>query len=285
MTGYALKTVEFEDYTVHCEIKSLNNKFLEVKLRLPPYMPEIENSLRKYMKASIKRGKVEVYIRVEVKERTEFEIIKSLLRKYYGIVREIEEDADFHLQVSVSELLGMKNILGHHEEYSYIDLPSERIVEVFEQTLLLFNESRYIEGENTKMDITQYIGTIMKSLKKIEKTCPAIVERYKSQIKQRIQELLDDKVDETRLMIEVGIFASKVDISEEISRINSHVKRALGLIERNESCGRELDFIIQELHREINTIGSKVGDYAVSDEVINIKTMLEKIKEQVRNIE
>ena len=84
MTGYALKTVEFEDYTVHCEIKSLNNKFLEVKLRLPPYMPEIENSLRKFMKASIKRGKVEVYIRVEVKERTEFEIIKSLLRKYYG---------------------------------------------------------------------------------------------------------------------------------------------------------------------------------------------------------
>jgi len=125
----------------------------------------------------------------------------------------------------------------------------------------------------------------MKSLKKIEDACPAVVERYKAQIKQRIQELLDDKVDETRLMIDVGIFASKVDISEEISRINSHVERAVGLIESKESCGRELDFIIQELHREINTIGSKVGDYAVSEEVINTKTMLEKIKEQVRNIE
>ena len=285
MTGYALKTADYEDYAVHCEIKSLNNKFLEIKFRLPPYIPELENTLRKILKASVKRGKVEVFIRIEAKERAELEIIKSLLRKYSSIVRGIEEDTDLHFQASVSDLLAMRNILGQHEEYTYCDLPAERIISLFEETLSAFNESRYTEGENTKNDISSYIDDINRSLRTVEGACPSVVERYKAQIRERIVELLDSKVDETRMMMEVGIFASKVDISEEVSRIKGHMERVKELIENEDACGRELDFIVQELLREINTIGSKVPDYAVSGEVVNMKTALEKIKEQVRNIE
>jgi uncharacterized protein (TIGR00255 family) len=285
MTGYALQTAEFEDYTVNCEIKSLNNKYLEIKFRLPPYMTGLENSIRKSLKVAVKRGNIEVYIRVDAKEHTEFEIIKSLLMRYYGIIKELEAATDFPLQASVSELLAMRNILGRSEEYSFIDLPVDRIMELFEKTLGVFNENRYREGENTKIDISRHVDSILTSLQRVEGDVPTIVEKYKSQIKGRIVELLNGKVDETRLMMEVGIFAGKVDISEEITRIQGHIKRVHSLIRSEESCGRELDFTVQELFREINTIGSKVPDYAVSEEVVNMKTALEKIREQVRNIE
>lgn len=285
MTGYALKTAEFDDYTVHCEIKSLNNRFLELKFRLPPYVPELEQMIRGRIKAEIKRGKVEVYVRVEAKEKSELEIIKALLLKYHGIVKEIEETCDLALQVSVSELLAMRNILGHHEEYSYIELPAERIVGVFDETLAAFSESRHTEGEHTKKDIGRHIEDLKSSLYRIEEECPAIVERYTSHLKEKISELVDGKVDETRLMMEAAIYAGKMDIAEEISRINGHLKRLEGLVCGNGSCGREMDFLVQELLRETNTIGSKVGDYTVSGEVVNMKTVLDKIKEQVRNIE
>jgi uncharacterized protein (TIGR00255 family) len=285
MTGYAQKSVESGDYTLHCEIKSLNNKFLEMKFRLPPYLFGLESKLRQMLKSSIKRGKVEVFIRVEVKENLEFDFIKSLLKRYYNIIKVIEGETDLKVQVSISELLSLRNLLGQRDEYSFIQIPDEKVVDIFAQTLNALQKSRHIEGNNTKKDLITYIKDITNSLKKIEKKCPQVTQRYKNQLKERINELLNNKVDEARLMMEVGIFSSKVDISEEISRINGHVGKMVVLINSNESCGRELDFIVQELNREINTIGSKVPDFTISEEVVLTKTSVEKIKEQVRNIE
>ena len=285
MTGYAQKSVESENYTLFCEIKSLNNKFLELKFKLPPFLFSIENKLRQMLKSSIKRGKVEVFIRVDVKENLEFDFIKSLLKRYYNIVKVIEGETDLKVQVSISELLSLRNLLGQRDDYSFIQIPDQKIIDIFTQTLDAFQDSRQIEGNNTKKDLIKYIKDINNSLKKIDKKCPKITQRYKKQLKEKINELLDNKVDESRLMTEVGILASKVDISEEISRINGHISKMFDLINSNESCGRELDFIIQELNREVNTIGSKVPDFTVSEEVVLTKTSLEKIKEQVRNIE
>ena len=285
MTGYAQKSVESGDYTLLCEIKSLNNKFLEMKFRLPPYLFGLESKLRQMLKSSIKRGKVEVFIRVDVKENLEFDLIKSLLKRYYNIIKVIEGETDLKVQVAISELLSLRNLLGQRDEYSFIQIPDEKVVAIFTQTLNAFQESRHIEGDNTKKDLITYIKDITNSLKKIKKKCPKVTQRYKNQLKERINELINSKVDEARLMMEVGIFSSKLDISEEISRISGHIGKMVVLIKSHESCGRELDFIVQELNREINTIGSKVPDFTVSEEVVLTKTSLEKIKEQVRNIE
>jgi uncharacterized protein (TIGR00255 family) len=285
MTGYAQRSTESEDYTLYCEIKSLNNKYLDMKFRLPPYLLRLENKLRQMLKSSIKRGKVEIFIRVDVKENLEFDFIKSQLKRYYSIIKGIEGEVDFKIQVSISELLSLRNLLGQHDEYSFIQVPDKKVIEIVTQTLEAFQGSRYVEGENTKKDLMTYIKHITNSLKKIAKKCPGVTQRYKKQLKERIQELLNSKVDEARLMMEVGIFASKVDISEEVSRIRGHIDKMVSLINMNESCGRELDFIVQELNREVNTIGSKVPDFEISAEVVLVKTSLEKIKEQVRNIE
>jgi uncharacterized protein (TIGR00255 family) len=285
MTGYAQRSIEYDDFTLYCEIKSLNNKYLELKFRLPPFLLGCEKILRQMLKSSIKRGKVEVFMRVEIKENLEFDFIKSLLKRYSDIVKGIERETDLNLQVSISELLSFRNLLNQRDEYTFIQVPDEKVVEIFTQTINLFQESRHIEGENTKKDLLTYIREITSSIKRVEKKCPKITKKYKEQLRDKINELLNSKVDEARLMMEVGIFASKVDISEEISRVHCHIDKMVTLINSNESCGRELDFIVQELNREVNTIGSKVPDFTVSEEVVRAKTSLEKIKEQVRNLE
>ncbi len=285
MTGYALKSSEFKDYTVYVEIKSLNNRFLELKFKIPPYMENLESRLRKRLKASVKRGKVEVCIKVEAKGHLESKFIKSMIERYYGLIKDIEGKTDFRFQVSLSEILSLKSLINPYEEIAYMHIPAKTVEEIFDDALKDFQDSRYIEGENTKKDLLKYMQMITNSLKRIENVYPSVIVKYKNQLKEKIYELMDGKVDEARLMMEVGIFASKVDISEEISRINGHIGKMLNIIKSNRVCGRELDFIIQEINREINTIGSKVPDYAVSEEVVNTKTSLDKIKEQVRNIE
>jgi uncharacterized protein (TIGR00255 family) len=179
----------------------------------------------------------------------------------------------------------MRTLVNPYEDMMYEEIPEDKIEEIFLNTVQAFQESRHVEGENTKKEILSYLEVIRTSLDQIFTVYPPVVEKYKAQLKERIQELIGNKIDETRIMIEVGIFANKVDISEELSRIEGHIKKMTALIHSDEACGRELDFIIQELNREINTIGSKVPEYCVSEEVVNMKSCLEKIKEQVRNIE
>ena len=285
MTGYASRSFELQGYTILVEIKSLNNKFLDIRFRIPSSLGYLEEKLRKILKQYVRRGKVDIFISLTAGEGREFASVKLMIDKYYGIIKRIEEGTNFHFQGSLSEIISIKELLNPYEDIVSPELPEETIEEQFSVTVKLFLKSRAEEGENIKRDLLTYIDTIESSVERIEKDYPSIVDRYRLQLKDKIRELIDDKVDETRLLIEAGIFANKVDISEEISRICGHTKKLRATVEKNGTCGRELDFITQEINREINTIGSKVPDYNVAEEVIAVKTFLEKIKEQVRNIE
>jgi uncharacterized protein (TIGR00255 family) len=326
MTGYASKGFEYRGFHILIEIKSLNNKFLDVRFRLPsslgfgnsgmvhppgsapssgrassgggpsshegaPYPRKtitpgsLEWRLRKIIKQHINRGKIDVFISLTAEEDHEFTVIKSMIDRYYGIIKKIEDETSINIQISLYEILLMKNLLNPHEDIVRTDIPGEVIEDMFVETLTAFQESRRLEGEDTKDDIFGCIEKIKKSLKKIEKEYPPIVEKYKKQLKEKIKDLVDEKLDESRLAIEAGIYASKVDVSEEISRINGHTEKILRTMKTDGSCGRELDFITQEINREINTIGSKVPDFGVAENVITVKTYLERIREQVRNIE
>jgi uncharacterized protein (TIGR00255 family) len=285
MTGYAERCFDVQDYTVFIGIKSLNNKFFDVRFRLPFYLEFLEERFKKIVKTYVKRGKVEVLIHLTAKEQREYEYIKSMIEKYQLFIHRIESETSKKLRVSLSDLIALKELMGPLEENDKPEINEEKLKKMFIETVEAFQESRRIEGEFTKDDIFRNIREMISSADRIEETYPAVVERHKNQLKDRIHDLLNGQIDETRLLMEVGIYANKIDINEEISRIRGHIQTMMGVMQSNDACGRELDFIIQELTREINTIGAKVPDFTVSEGVVRVKTCLEKIKEQVRNIE
>jgi uncharacterized protein (TIGR00255 family) len=285
MTGYAARSFEFEDYSVFMEIRSVNNKFLDIKFKLPFYFENAEDRLRKLVKGYVKRGKIDVFMKIAAKEQMELRIMKELFNKYSRLVHIIEDESGHRLQTSLSDLLSLRYFLNSAEEMNRIAIPEETLDDCFTQIIEEFMESRRTEGEMTKKELLYHVAEINGIVKRIEDAYPSIIDRYRNQLKERICELIDSQVDETRLMMEVGIFANKVDISEEISRIKSHMKKMEEIIEVEAACGRKLDFVAQELNREVNTVGAKAPDYSVSESSVQIKTALEKIKEQVRNIE
>lgn len=285
MTGYAKRQFEFKDYAVTIEIKSLNNKFLDIRFKMPPSLEHMESRLRKLLKAHVQRGKLDIFINVEAKESLELRIVESMINKYFHFIKKIEEDTGRTVQISLSEIIAMRSLFSPGDLASYPGFPESELEEAFSETVRVFQESRLQEGENTKRDILGYLALVAGSLEKIGALSPPIVERYKEQVREKIRELINGQLDEMRVMMEAGIFASKVDVSEEISRLRSHLKYFSSIADSCRECGRELDFVLQEMSREINTVGSKVPDYAVSEEVVSIKTNIEKIKEQVRNIE
>jgi uncharacterized protein (TIGR00255 family) len=285
MTGFASKEYQWKEYSIAVIIKSLNSRYLDVRFRLPASLEIFEERMRKILKDYVNRGKVDVTVKVTAHEQGEFAVLKSMVERYFSMLERIEVETHTHFQVSLNDLFSLKNMINPNDEPLLEQLPAEKIENAFRDTMEEFQKSRRMDGDNTKKEILKYIREINSSMAEIERQCPAVIEKYKDQLKEKITELITNGVDETRVMIEVGIFASKMDISEEISRIKGHVHHMSEKMKSYGSCGRALDFIVQELTREINTIGSKVPDYSVSEQVVSVKSCLDKIKEQVRNIE
>jgi uncharacterized protein (TIGR00255 family) len=277
MTGYASHSFEYEEYTVFIEIRSLNNKFLDIKFKLPFYLVFLEENLRRIMKEYVKRGKVDVFVKVVAKEIMERKLLKEMFEKYRDIIREIEDETEHHLMVSLSELLALRSFFSGTDEGVRISIPEKEFIKMYRITVVEFQKSRNAEGEMTKAELIEYVREVESFLQKVESEYPPVVDKYKEQLRGKIRELIDSQLDETRLIMEIALFANKVDISEEISRIKGHLKKIEVTIQKDRANGRELDFILQEVNREINTIGSKVPDYSVSENVVDMKTVLEKI--------
>lgn len=285
MTGYAAESYEFDEYTLFIEIRSLNNKFLELKFKLPFYLEHMEESLRKALKRTVKRGKVEIFVKVVAKEEIELRMLRELFVRYGKLVGMIENEVGIQMQISLSDLLSLRYFFNDFDEITKIDIPEDDFESCFRKTLDKFQESRRVEGEMTRTELETFISEIDETVGQIEAVYPGVVDKFREQTRQRVMQLIESEIDETRLMMEVAVFASKVDISEEVSRIKSHMKKMRQIIDGDGACGRELDFMAQELNREINTVGAKSPEYVISESAVRIKTVLEKIKEQVRNIE
>jgi uncharacterized protein (TIGR00255 family) len=285
MTGYAVLSFEYDEYILNIEIRSLNNKFLEIRFKLPLYLEYMEEGLRRILKRQVKRGKVDVNVKVTAKEQMELRVLKTIVSKYGRLLSEVKRESDVELEFSLYDLLSLRHFFNEAEDLTGIVLDAKRFEACFAQTIERFQESRRAEGQMTKTEIQFHIGAINETIGKIESLSPAVVETYRMQLKDKIRELIGSQIDETRLMMEIAVFANKADISEELSRVKNHVRKMEETLESGEACGRELDFITQEINREINTLGAKVPDYSISECAVQIKAALEKIKEQVRNIE
>lgn len=274
------------DITV--EIRAVNHRYYEFSCRLPRSMTFAEEKLKSLLQGRIARGKVEVSVLVQnvtaVSERITAN--KEVITGYVTALREIQEELALTDDLSLSDILRLPDAFtvvkaDTDEETLWADLKT-----VTEEALERFIAMRETEGERMRADIEARLAVIEDNVSFIESRSPIIVEEYRKRLYEKMREVLDGKVaDESRILLEAGIFSEKTAVDEETVRLRSHIAQLRGMLESSEPVGRKLDFLVQEMNRETNTIGSKVQDIEVTRVVVDQKSEIEKIREQIQNIE
>lgn len=288
MTGYGKGEAAGANRKVTIEIKSVNNRFLDINTRFPKSLSYVEDVVKKKIQEVVKRGTLDVYYTYEVTGETDkvVETDVPLAAEYLTAMRKIRDEFGLPDDITTMSLVRMQDVLV----VTATEENRDEIKELFEsaaaEAVRSLDAMRTTEGKSVQADLAKLVGNIIVSLKKVVVRAPSVVTEYKEKLSKRIADLLDSPaIDEARIATEVAVFADKCDINEEISRLTSHIDQFTKALESNEPQGRRLDFLSQEMNREINTMGSKANDLELSKLVIEMKNELEKIKEQIRNVE
>lgn len=285
MTGYGY--LEGGSDTLHfsVELKSLNNRFLDIYVNLPLTISPLEPRVREFLQQRIQRGKVEVYIKMkETQQNLSVTVDEGVVRGYLQALRTLASYADAPEEIRLSHLLRLEGILQVEKNRDMEEYWKE-LLPLLERTFDAFNVSRVREGEALERDIQQLIEKIEKELQAIEDRLPEIKRFYTETIRTRMEELLADRVDEERISSEVAILLVKYSVNEELVRLKAHIEAFRKILKEEGGIGKKLDFLCQEMNREINTIGSKNVLAEVTRSVVDMKDALENIREQIRNIE
>lgn len=288
MTGYGSAKGEAAGQQISIEIRGVNNRYLDCSVRIPRIYMFSEDALKKQVKGKISRGKVDIFVNVDSSKSddTKIEVNKPLARAYLQAVRDISQELDLQPGISAFELSGLPDVTKTQKTEPDAEKFTEELCEVLTLALRSFDAMRETEGKKLFADIEERLDCIEGLTQKIEARSPLTVTEYREKLEQRISELLQDStIDKGRILTEAAIFADKVAVSEETTRIDSHISQMRKLLSVEEAVGRKLDFLLQELNREANTIGSKANDTEMSELVIDLKAEIEKIREQAQNIE
>ncbi len=288
MTGYgrAQKIAGGRDILV--EIRSVNHRYYEYSSRIPRAYGYIDEKLKALLKTSVSRGKVEVAVtinNIEAKE-SEISINKAVAEGYIKALRSVSDELGLKDDLVLSKLIKLPEIFvvqkaPDNQEQIWAD-----VSEVASEALQKFVEMRQTEGEKLESDIISKADLILKMVSQVEELSPITVENYRNRLYQKISEVLDGKeIDEQRILTESAIFAEKIAVDEETVRLHSHISQLKDMFRSDEPVGRKLDFIVQEMNREVNTIGSKAQDLNITRIVVDMKAEIEKIREQIQNIE
>ena len=269
------------------EMKSVNSRYLDVNIRMPKSIISLEEEIRKMISNSLNRGKVDVFI--NIKNYNEGagvpKVDINLAQGYLQCLKEIEEKLNIKNDISVMQIARFPEVITMIEEEDKIDEIWEELKPLISSSLDMMINMREVEGEKLKEDILIKINQIEDLVSKVEEFADSIPKVFKQKLEERLKDLLGNvEVDENRIATEVCILADKATVDEEIIRLNSHINQVRETLKLNEPIGRKLDFIVQEMNRETNTIGSKSSDIKMTNIVIDIKNILEKIREQVQNI-
>jgi uncharacterized protein (TIGR00255 family) len=285
MTGFAYREKTGHDLTVSVEIKGYNNRYLDIYVNLPPWLSALEMKIRALVALACGRGKIEIFIRVrEHNAPVSISVNMNAAKAYYEAINILANELSINEKPGLSALLRLDGIL-ELEKNRYDERCFREIEPVFQEALKAFCAEREREGKSTKEDILINLEKIESSVKIVSSFASAIESNIKENIKLRFEELLGSQVDENRVLAETASLLLKYTISEEISRLNSHLNEFRTETEKNQRPGKKLDFLCQEINREINTIGSKSAIVEVSGEVVKMKEALENIREQLRNVE
>ena len=289
MTGFGRGESQNEIHSFNVEIKTVNHRYNDIVVRMPKHLNYLEENIKSLIKEKISRGRVEVYVSLEYIDESNLDIVVDmpLARAYKSELDRIINELNVRDEVKLSHMLALPEIIKKERKEIEEDIVWECLKISLEAALDNVVDMRIKEGLMLKKDMESKISKIGENLIEIENRAPLVVIEYKEKLKARIDELLDEDldIDEDRLSSEIAFFADKADINEEIVRLKSHSNQFLNSLNENEPVGRKLDFILQEMNREINTIGSKSEDLIISNCVVNIKSELEKIREQVQNVE
>lgn len=285
MTGYAYEEKSTEEAAVSVEIKSVNSRFLDLAINLPPYLNPLESYFRAKITEKVLRGKVDVYIRVRENE-SDSEVIPdtNAAVAYMNAIKKIADATGFADDVSLGLIISQPGVLNVNRKYD-VEKYKAMIEPVFEAALTHFMDDRKREGENMKIDLQKKLEKLSKCANFFTEWQPKMEQYFKEQITTKFRELLEDKADENRIMTETAAMLVKYTINEEIVRLNSHIAAMRDELAKNPAPGKRLDFICQEMNREINTIGSKNQFAEVGAMVITAKDSLENIREQSKNVE
>ncbi len=290
MTGYGRAQRTVDSYNVTVEIKSVNHRYFEFNSRVPRNYGFLEEKLKSFVNSLVSRGKIECYVSVENLEESDVEILvnHSFAKTYLNALEELAEANGLTLRddLAISSLVHNSDVFSTHKPEADEDRIWTAVKTVAEEAVNNFVKMREAEGEKLKADVLSRADFILSKVEHIEKRSPETVKEYNDKLFARISEFLSNvQLDEQRILTECAIFADKVAVAEETVRLRSHIDQLKQFLEVDEAIGRKIDFLVQEMNREANTIGSKAQDVEIARCVIDIKAEIEKIREQIQNIE
>lgn len=288
MTGYGRCEKIDENKKIVIDIKSVNHRYSDISVKVPRAYGYTEDKIRDYVASKVSRGKIDVFVYIEFYTSGDKLVIldKALCKNYYNVLGEIKEECGIEDNIRLSDVSSFRDIFVTKQEDEDKDQVWQMILECLEPAMNDFLAAREREGSRMAQDVREHARIILEDVKVIEEIMPQAEKEYAEKLRQRMTELLGDfNIDESRLLTEVAIMADRICVSEELVRLKSHFVELDNILALDEPIGRKLDFLIQEINRETNTIGSKANDFGVAKTVVNIKAEIEKLREQIQNIE
>ncbi len=288
MTGYGRGEGILHDRAITVELRAVNNRYLDCSVKIPRLYVFAEEAIKAQVQKRVGRGKVDVFVSIDssAADKVEVTLNRPVADGYYAALTQMRDTYGLRDDISVSLLSRFPDVFLVEKEQGDADVIAQDILQVLEQALTDFNAMREREGQKLAEDIRAKAAGIAALVSKVEERSPETVSEYREKLRQRMEEVLENtQLDESRILTEAAIFADKVAVDEETVRLRSHLSQLEDMLEKGGAIGRKLDFLIQEFNREANTIGSKCSDVALSRVVVDLKGEIEKIREQVQNIE
>ncbi len=287
MTGYGRGEHEESGIRATVEIRSVNHRFLEIAVRLPRAYMGFEERIRKKIQESVSRGRLDVYVTLEDsrENKRKIKLDKELAVEYYSYLRELAKILEIDSQLRLIDIVQLPDVLVVEEEEKDLEEIWSIVEKALEQAVAHLVQMRAQEGANLYEDFLRRKEQVRQLLQKIKERAPLLGEELRQRLRSRVEALVGGEIEEERLLTEVVLYAERSDITEEVVRLFSHLDQFSNLLETSGPVGRKLDFLLQEMNREINTIGAKAADLVISPLVVEIKSELEKMREQVQNVE
>ena len=288
MTGYGRVKVENDLREITVELRSVNHRYLDLNIKVPRIYGYLEDVVSKQAQAAIARGKVDIFVSVRAKEGADIKVTPNMavIQGYVDAIKKVSETYGLSDEVTALSLLRLPDAMEQNKEEADADQLKAEVSAVLAQALEEYNAMREKEGARLVEDVIYRAGLIAKSVDFVEQRSPDCVEEYRGRIAARMTEILDgSELAQQRILQEAALYADKVNVTEEIVRLRSHLSQLDTMLKSPTAIGRKLDFLVQEMNRETNTIGSKANDFQIAKTVVDMKAEIEKIREQIQNLE
>lgn len=288
MTGYGRVKVENDLREITVELRSVNHRYLDLNIKVPRIYGYLEEMVSKQAQAAIARGKVDIFVSVRAKEGVDIRVSPNMavIQGYVDAIRKVSETYGLSDEATALSLLRLPDAMEQSKEEADADQLKAEVSAVLDQALTEYNAMREKEGARLVEDVTYRAGLIAQSVDFVEQRSPDCVEEYRQRIAARMTEILDGtELAQQRILQEAALYADKVNVTEEIVRLRSHLAQLETMLKSPVAIGRKLDFLVQEMNRETNTIGSKANDFQIAKTVVDMKAEIEKIREQIQNLE